>query len=160
MALLPVGLSLVRTEREPLAIRICQAESAGPAFFVSVARLSIERFRKLAGKMTLPQGIRVGSKAAREHQQSWEELYCRTVILGWTGLTLQNFESLLAGEDAVGGIDVNEWKKANRELPFSQDLALYIYRNTWADRFGDRIFTALRDGADQDVEEEDEKNVD
>ncbi len=159
MSMLPSGLSLVPFARAPIDVRICQAETVGPAFVVKINRLSIEKFRALAAKMSLPSGIRVGSKAAREHQRQWEDLYCRTVIIGWSGLIVQNVESLLAGDETIGGEDIASWKAKQREIPFDLDLAVYLYRNTWADRFGDLIFAALREGAEQEAEEEDEKNV-
>ena len=158
MSLLPEGLELVKTEKEPIPVRICQAEGSGPWFTVMVNPLSVDRFKRLLSKSQPPGNIRPTSKSARDHQAKFERTYCNAVIADWTGLTVQNFEEVLAGEEVLSGSHVEEWRETGKEIEHSLDLATYIYQNSWADKFSNPIFTTLQDGATEEEEEEDEKN--
>lgn len=158
MSLLPEGLELVKTEKEPIAVRICQAEGSGPWFTVMVNPLSVDRFKRLLGKANPPANVRPNSKAAREYTAKFERTYCKAVIADWEGLTVANLEDLLAGEEMITGDLIEEYRETGKEIEFSLDLATYIYQNSWADKFSNPIFTAIQDGVAEDQEEEDEKN--
>tara|TARA_R110000824_G_scaffold88263_1_gene217081 strand:- start:1179 stop:1661 length:483 start_codon:yes stop_codon:yes gene_type:complete len=158
MSLLPEGLELVKIEKEPIPVRICQAEGSGPWFTVLVNPLSVDRFKRLLSKSTLPGGMRPNTKSARDHQAKFERTYCKAVIADWTGLTVQNFEEVLAGEESLMGESVEAWKEEGKEIEHSLDLAVYIYQNSWADKFSNPIFTVIQDGVTEEEEEEDEKN--
>jgi|TARA_R100001163_G_C5011018_1_gene156928 hypothetical protein len=158
MSLLPKGLELVKTEKEPIPVRICQAEGSGPWFTVMVNPLSVDRFKRLLSKSNPPANVRPNSKAARDYTAKFERTYCKAVIADWSGLTIANLEDLLAGEDMISGDAVDDYRESGEEIEFSLDLATYIYQNSWADKFSNPIFTAIQDGVSEEEEEEDEKN--
>ena len=158
MSLLPAGLELVKTEKEPIPVRICQAEGSGPWFTVMVNPLSVDRFKRLLAKSSPPSNVRPHSKAARDYTAKFERTYCKAIIAGWSGLTVANLEDLLAGEDMISGDAIEEFRASAEEIDYSLDLAAYIYQNSWADKFSNPLFTAIQDGASEEEEEEDEKN--
>jgi len=158
MSLLPEGLQLVKEELEPIPVRICQAESSGPWFVVRVNPIPVDKFKRLLAKSSPPSNVRPGSKAAQDHASKFERMYCKAVVRDWEGLTVDNFESLLAGEEVLTGDSMDEWRQEGREIPFSLDLCVYLYQNSWAEKFSNPIFTAVQDRAAEDEEEEEEKN--
>lgn len=158
MSLLPDGLQLVKDELEPLPVRICQADTAGPWFVVSVNPIPVDKFKRLLQKANPPSNVRAGSKAANDFQSKFERTYCKVIIQGWSGLTISNFEHLLAGAEVVSGDDLDDWRESGKEIPYSLDLAVYLYQNSWAEKFSNPVFTAVQDRATEDQEEEEEKN--
>lgn len=156
MEILPSGLSFVEKTSEPIPVQICKASPDGPWFTVYVNRLSVGRFRDLVSKNNAPSGIRSGSKAAKEYQAKFEEAYCKAVIADWDGLTINNFEFLLP-DRKIGGEAAEDFRREGKEMAFSVDLAAMLYRETWSDQFGDRIFAVLKEGVDEDEAERQEK---
>lgn len=156
MDILPSGLSFVESSSEPLPVQICKASPDGPWFTVHVNRLSVGRFRDLVSKNNAPSGIRTGSKAAKEYQSKFEEAYCKAVIADWEGLTIANFEFLLP-DRKIGGDTAEDFRSNDKELEFTVPLAALVYRETWSDQFGDKLFAALKEGVDEDEAETQEK---
>lgn len=158
MSLLPEGLQLVKEELDPIPVRICQDNPTGPWFIVHVEPIAVDKFKRLLTKSSPPSNVRAGSKAAQEHTAKFERMYCKAVVRGWEGLTVDNFESLLAGQESLTGDSMEEWREAGKEIPFSVDLCVYLYQNSWAEKFSNPIFTAIQERGSEDQDEEDEKN--
>jgi len=156
MGMLPEGLSFVRAEREPVWVDIIQSDLTKPKFRVKVGQLSVDRFKRLLSKSTLPAGVRPNSKAAEQHAHQFNVKYCKTVVLGWEGLTVENLEAILAGDDVLAGDALEEWRESGREMQHSNELAVYLHENTWAENYSNKIFEALQAGAEVDGEIEEE----
>lgn len=149
MDILPSGLNFVEQNAEPLPVQICKASPDGPWFTVFVNRLSVARFRDLVSKNNAPAGIRAGSKAAKEYAAKFEEAYVKAVVADWEGLTIDNFEFLLP-DRKIGGDAADKFREEGNEMAFTVNLGALIYRETWSDQFGDKLFAALKEGVDED----------
>jgi hypothetical protein len=147
---LPAGLRLVATKKEPIKVRITKADP-NVAFTCFIARMSAEQITKLGERATLPPGVRPGSPAAKKHQQEYQEYYCKKVIVGWEGLTIDNLRDIWRGDQEI------EADKSVTEIPYTPEFASFLMTNTLGSRFGALISNALINGADEDEEEREEK---
>lgn len=154
MALLPNGLELVEDD-EPISLPICRANPDGPWFQLYVRRISVDRFRSLSQRNQAPQGTKPGSKAAKLHEQKFIESFCRTTLSGWEGLTVDNWEELLPGAK-ISGDSAEDWRDKGKELPFSLELAGYLYQKVWPDKFSDLILRAIKEGVDESEQEDED----
>jgi len=156
MSIFPKGLELVRDE-EPIPVRICRADPAGPWFVIHVNRVSASKFRAVSQRYAAPAGTKPGSKAAKLHEAKFVEAFCRTSLAGWEGLTLDNYEELVPGS-RFSGEAMDDWRSKRRELPFSMEVATDLYRDTWPDKFSDLIIRAMKEGVEEaEAEDEDRK---
>lgn len=154
-SILPAGISL-RENAEPIRLQIAKAEIDGPWLTVYVNRMGVEDFRRLTSRLKRPAGIREGSKAERDYEAKFTDQLVRRSIAGWDGMTVANFASLLPPKYAL---EDSEDRPAGYEIPFSHELAVWIQSNAFGDRWADKIMTALRDGSEEDlIEEEEVKN--
>lgn len=155
MSLLPTGLELVQ-EEDTLELRICRASPDEPWFCIDVRRISVERFRSLSQRSAAPAGTKPGSKAAKLHEQKFVESFVRSTMASWSGLTVGNWEDLLPGSK-ISGDEAEEWRKDSKEIPFSLELATYLYQKVWPDKFSDLILRAIKEGVEEAEEEDEER---
>lgn len=157
--LLPKGLRFVE-RTEPINVEINRADPDGPAFIVEVARISREKFSELVARNRVSGNIDPNSKAAKKADARFQESFCRKAIIGWRGLTTENLRELLPHVnieiDEDEGADASEYESGNKEIPYSHELAVFLYRKTWGDDFGEPIFRALKTGSEEDQDREEE----
>ena len=155
MALLPGGLEVVQSD-DAINLPVCRANPDGPWFALWVKRISVDRFRSLSQRNAAPQGTKPGSKAAKLHEQKFIDSFVKTTLDGWEGLTVENWEDLLPGS-TIGGDEAEEWRKDQKEIPFSLELASYLYQKVWPDKFSDLILRAIKEGVDEAESEDEER---
>ena len=75
----------------------------------------------------------------------------RKIVVGWEGLTVDNFEEC----DASGRkVELGENADASVEIPFSHEAAAYLFVNSWGAKMVDPILEAVRTAAEKDEDEE------
>ena len=156
--LLAKGLRFVE-RTEPINVEINRSDPDGPAFVVEVARISREKFAELVARNRVSGNIDPNSKAAKKADAKFQESFCRKAIVGWRGLTTDNLKELLPHvniEFDADEADASEYESGQKEIPYSHDLAVFLYRKTWGDDFGEPIFRALKSGSEEDQDREDE----
>jgi|DEB0MinimDraft_6_1074348.scaffolds.fasta_scaffold03513_3 hypothetical protein len=152
MSILPEGLSF-REVKEPLKLRLVKSESAGPWFTVFINRLGVEDFRRLTSRMKRPAGVREGSKAEREYEAKFTEALVEKAIAGWEGCTPSNLQALLPPKFKI---EDSEDRPEGFEIPFSHELAVWIHNHAFGDQWSERVMSALREGSEEDLDEEEE----
>ena len=146
MSMLPSGLELLDAP-DFVPLRICKADPDGPWFTVSIKRISVGQFRALAQRHAAPAGVKPGTRAGQQHEAKFVEAFTRAVIEGWEGLTLENWEAMFPGA-RIGGESQGEWRKSQKQIPYTPELAAHIYAKAWPDRFGDLVLQTIREGAE------------
>jgi len=152
MSVLPAGMSL-REIKEPMNLRIAKAGINEPWLIVYVNRMGVEDFRRLMSRMKRPAGVREGSKAEREYEEKFTDQLVRKSILGWEGMTIENFKSLLPPKYAV---EDDADRPEGYEIPYSHELAVFIQNKAFGDRWAEKIMSCLREGSEEELEEEEE----
>ena len=147
---LPDGLSLEDASDRTTDVEIT-TDSEGTTFSLEVKRLSPAEFQRVArqlGKGVAP-GIRPGSAAAERAETQVMTNLAKRVLVSWSGLTPENFETL----DASGRkVNVGEGAEGI-EIPFSIEAAAYLLRNSWGADLIDPILAAVKSKADEEEEE-------
>jgi hypothetical protein len=152
------GLELVDNEEEVVPTTIVQSEDDGPAFVVDVRIMPIKEYRKVFSKLNREQtgGFRANNSA----QDKMDKDYLDRVIVSWKGLTIANWESIVRDGKKFEGPNVEKLRKSKAEIPHSPENAFYLYRNTWPQDFGNKIFDVVQAGAEaQEAEEEELKKA-
>ena len=149
---LPEGVTFeeIPTEDQLIPTNICQADDAGPAFSVNVRILPIKEYRAVFNKIKDNTG---GFRQSNSANDKVDRDYLKRVIKGWSGLTLDNWNLIVRDGKKLSG-------PKNAEIQYSEDAAFYLYRNTWPQDFGNKIFEVVQAGAEeQEVEEEEVKKA-
>lgn len=157
MNLLPAGLKIVE-KTEPIRVEICRADPDGPAFVVEVKRMSKEQFTDLVERNKLPPNVDPKSKTAKKLDLKFQNQLCKKAIIDWEGLTVDNFKELFPHSDVEidsEETDADAYASGAACIPYSHDLAVYIYRKSWGDEFAGPIFEALKNGSNEDEDADD-----
>lgn len=124
----------------------------GTTFSIEVRRLNPSEFQRVARQLGkgVPPGVRPGSAAAERAESKVMENLAKRVMIGWSGLTIENFESCDAsGRKVKVGKDAE-----SAEIPYSVEAAAYLLRNSWGSDLIDPILAAVKSKADEDEAEE------
>lgn len=150
---LPDGLTLVESDDRTTDVEIT-TDKAGKTFTIEVRRLNPSEFQRVARQLGngVPPGVRPGSAAAERAEAKVMENLAKRVIVGWSGLSIENFETC----DASGRkVDVGEGAE-DVEIPYSVEAAAYLLRNSWGSDLVDPILAAVKSKAEE--QEADEGN--
>lgn len=153
MGFLPEGLELERSDEELVPVNICQADDDGPSFVVQVRMLPIKEYRKVFRRLQQDQG---GFRQNNSQQDKVDRDYLDKVVVGWDGLTIANWNALVRDGKKITGDNVDEFEKKKAEIPHSSDAAFYVYRNSWPQDFGNKVFEVVQQGAEEEYEEEED----
>ena len=147
------GLELVESDDRIEEVVIHQEDDAGPAFKVSVRILPIKEYRSVFAKLN-NQNTTGGARQSQAAQDKVDRDYLTRVVKGWSGLTLDNWEAIVRDGKKITGAKADEMRKKNYEIPHSDDLSFYLYRNTWPQDYGNKVFDVVQAGATEDEEAE------
>ena len=151
---LPEGLELEEDDSNLVDCKIHQEEDDGPIFTVKVRILPVREYRKIFAKL---QGRDTGGfRSNNAAQDKVDRDYLEKVVKGWSGLTVANWNSLVRDGKKIGGEKAAAFEKKKEEIPFSQEACFYLYRNTWPQDFGNKVFDLLQDGAAEEEEYEED----
>lgn len=154
-AFLPEGYALESADDKVIPVTICQGTDEDPPFVVDVRVLPIKEYRSVFAKLQRSQDG--GFRQTKDAQDKVDRDYLDRVVKGWKGLTAGNWNYLV--RDGKKLITENS-VVAKKEIGHSTDAAFYMYRNTWPQDFGNKIFEAVQAGAaEQEEEEEDLKKA-
>jgi len=142
-----------REVQEPIRLKLTKAGMGEPWFTVFINRMGVEDFRRLTSRMKRPAGIRDGSKADREYEAKFTDALVGKAISGWEGCTVANLSAILPPKFKI---EDEEDRPADYEIPYSHELAVWIHTNAFGDQWSDKIMNALREGSEEDIEEEEE----
>lgn len=151
---LPEGLELEEDESNIVDCKIHQEEEDGPIFTVKVRILPVREYRKIFSKLQGKDGG--GFRSTNAAQDKVDRDYLEKVIKGWRGLTIANWNALVRDGKKIGGENASSFAKKKEEIPFSQEACFYLYRNTWPQDFGNKVFDLLQDGAAEEEEYEED----
>lgn len=154
MSFLPEGLSVGESKDVVETITICQADDAGPVFELDVKVLPIKEYRKIFRK--LGNADNANPRAQQTLQDKVDKDYIAKVIKGGRGLTVANWEETVCDGKGLEGDDIDEWRKTNREIEVTTDVVFYLYRNSWPQNFGNKIFETVQGGFQEAEEDEDD----
>tara|TARA_Y100000385_G_scaffold161498_1_gene167484 strand:- start:499 stop:975 length:477 start_codon:yes stop_codon:yes gene_type:complete len=158
MSFLPDGLELEENDDNLVDVYVCQADEAGPKFNLKVRILPIKEYRSVFAKLNQTEGG--GFRKNQNNQDKVDRDYLRRVVKGWEGLTVSNWNEIVRDGRKLGGDKLSTFEKNQTEIEFSEDACFYIYRNTWPQDFGNKIFDILQAGAAEEEEyEEDLKKI-
>lgn len=149
---LPTGMSLSEPEDTTKQVEIC-TDVNGVTFTVEVKKLSPSQFQAVARQLGqgVPKGVKPGSPAAERAETTIMRNLSRKIVVGWEGLTVDNFEEC----DASGRkVELGESADASVEIPFSHEAAAYLFVNSWGAKIVDPILEAVRTAAEKDEDEE------
>ena len=146
---LPTGFELDEAEDRTTEVEIT-TDDRGVTFSIEVKRLSPAEFARVARALGkgVPPGVRAGSAAAEKAEEKVMTNLAKRVILGWSGLTAQNFECM----DASGRKVRVEEGAEGIEIPYSVEAASYLLRNSWGTDLVDPILKAVKSKADEEEE--------
>jgi hypothetical protein len=153
-AFLPEGFALEEADDKILPVTICQGTDEDPPFTVEVRVLPIKEYRAVYNKLN--RGTEGGGfRQNKDAQDKVDRDYLNRVVKGWSGLTAGNWNYLVRdGKKLV--INASDSKTVKSQIVYSQDAAFYLYRNTWPQDFGNKIFETVQAGALEQEEEEEE----
>ena len=154
MGFLPEDLELAAANVDTIPVTICQAEDDGPAFVVDIKQLPVKEYRKIFQKQQAQAsgGFRASKNAADKSDKEYLEKVCA----GGSGLTVANWEFIVKDGRGLTGDNIAVWRKEKKEIPVNQDVLFYLYRNTWPDDFGNKIFEVVQGNAAELEEDEDD----
>lgn len=144
------GFELEQLEDDVVDVPIIQAEESGPTFTVKVRILPIKEYRKVFAKLNQTGGGFRQSKAA---QDKVDKDYLEKVVKGWSGLSVDNWNAICRDGNVLKAPEGVSSEDA--VVKFSLDAAFYLYRNTWPQDFGNKIFDVVQEGA-QALEDKEE----
>lgn len=146
------GLELVDSDDKLEDVVICQADDAGPAFKVKVRILPIKEYRTVFNKLNNVSGG--GARQTQAAQDKVDRDYLQRVVKGWSGLTLDNWEMIVRDGRKIAGPKAEELRKKGHEIDHTDEVSFYLYRNTWPQDYGNKIFEVVQAGAAEQEEEE------
>ena len=151
---LPEGLELEEDEGNLVDCKIHQEEDDGPIFTVQVRILPVREYRKIFAKL---QGRDTGGfRSTNAAQDKVDRDYLEKVIRSWSGLTVANWNSLVRDGKRIGGSKAESFTKRKEEIPYSKEACFFLYRNTWPQDFGNKVFDLLQEGAAEEEEYEED----
>lgn len=136
---LPEGFEFEDIEMEPIPVPIITADDDGPTFTVLVNALPIKEYRSIFSRITR-QDTTGGARQTQANQDRTDRDYLVKVVAGWTGLTIANWNALVRDKRVLKG-------PKNGEISHTDELSFYIYRNTWPQDYGNKIFEVVQAGA-------------
>lgn len=154
MSFLPDGLELEDIDDNLVDVYVCQADESGPKFSLKVRVLPIKEYRAVFAKLNQSEGG--GFRKNQSNQDKVDRDYLKRVVKGWSGLTVSNWNEIVRDGRKLGGEKMEEYAKQHTEIDFSDDACFYLYRNTWPQDFGNKIFDVLQAGAAEEEEYEEE----
>lgn len=146
------GLELVESEDRIEEVVIHQEDDAGPAFKVLVRILPIKEYRSVFAKLN--NTSTGGARQSQAAQDKVDRDYLTRVVKGWSGLTIANWEAIVRDGKKITGVKADQMRKSNYEIPHSDDLSFYLYRNTWPADYGNKVFDTVQAGANEQEQEE------
>lgn len=150
-AFLPEGYALEDDDNKIIPVTICQGTDEDPPFVVDVRVLPIKEYRAVFAKLQKSQDG--GFRQAKDAQDKVDRDYLNKVVRGWNGLTPGNWNYLVRdGKKLV--VDSSLTGNVKKEIAFSAEAVFYLYRNTWPQDFGNKVFEAVQAGAAEQEEEE------
>lgn len=156
MSFLPEGLVLEEDADNTVDTLIIQVDESEPAFNIKVRTLPIKEYRQVFAKLNRQEG---GSfRQTNALQDKVDRDYLKRVIAGWSGLTVDNWNAIVRDGKKLK-VDPVLAAKAKADgkpvtIDYSDDVAFYLYRNTWPQDFGNKIFDVVQAGAAEQEEEE------
>ena len=145
------GFELEELEDDKVDVPIVQAEDDGPTFTAKVRLLPIKEYRKVFAKLNQQGGGFRQNKAA---QDKVDKDYLERVVKGWEGLTVDNWNAICRDGNVLKAPE--GVKPEDAVVKFSQEALFYLYRNTWPQDFGNKVFDVVQEGAAAlEAEEED-----
>lgn len=156
MSFLPEGLTLEESTDNVVETLIVQTDESQPAFKVNVRILPIKEYRQVFAK--LQRQDTGGFRQNNAVQDKVDRDYLKRVISGWSGLTVDNWNAIVRDGKTLK-VDPATAAKAKADgksvvIEYSDDVAFYLYRNTWPQDFGNKIFDVVQAGAAEQEEEE------
>ncbi len=156
MSFLPEGLTLEESTDNVVETLIVQTDESQPAFKVNVRILPIKEYRQVFAK--LQRQDTGGFRQNNAVQDKVDRDYLKRVISGWSGLTVDNWNAIVRDGKTLK-VDPATAAKAKTDgksvtIEYSDDVAFYLYRNTWPQDFGNKIFDVVQAGAAEQEEEE------
>jgi hypothetical protein len=144
VSFLPKEFTFEDAEDKVIDCQIVQADPLGPAFVVKVRQMQVAEYRKVFEKLN--KGNQTGGfRSNKTLNDKVDRDYLKRAIVDWSGLTPDNFNAICrSGKKLVGPKD--------GEIQYSEDVAFYLYRNTFPSDFGDPIWETLKNGAEEDEE--------
>ena len=143
MSFLPEGLELEELSEDIVDVYVCQADDAGPAFKLKVRILPIKEYRSVFAKLQ-GQDTTGGFRKGQANQDKVDRDYIKRVVKGWEGLTVKNWNDLVRDGKKLSGSKLTQFERTNAQIEFSEEAAFYLYRNTWPQDFGNKIFDVLQ----------------
>lgn len=157
MSFLPEGLSIGDDKDIVETVTICQAEDDGPAFELDIKVLPIKEYRKIFRRLNTADNA-----TARQQQTMQDKVdkdYLAKVVSAGRGLTVANWEFVVNDSKGLSGDDIDKWREQKKEIEVTPNVIFYIYRNSWPQNFGNKIFDVVQGNYDDALEdEEDLKN--
>lgn len=158
MSFLPEGLVLEEDSDNIVETVIVQTDESQPAFKVNVRVLPIKEYRQVFAKLQRQDS---GSfRQTNALQDKVDRDYLKRVISSWSGLTVDNWNAIVRDGKHLK-VDAVTAEKAKRDgkpimVDYTEDVAFYLYRNTWPQDFGNKIFDIVQAGAAEQEEEEEQ----
>jgi len=119
----------------PVDVEILTASETDPAFFVHCMFVDGRELESIV-EASMVRG-RTGQMEA--DNDKYRVQFVKKNFTGWTGLTLGNFIRMLPGR--AGTIDPEAWYAdyPDGEMPFSEEAALLLYRETTVEMFFNKV---------------------
>ena len=149
VSFLPSGFTIEQAEDKVLDCHIVQADPLGPAFVCKIRQMPVKEYRKVFEKLNANQsGGGFRNKTAQNDKVDRD--YLKRAIIDWTGLTVENWNAICRDGNVLNG-------PKEGLIQYSEDAAFYLYRNTFPSDFGDPIWETLKNGAEEQEQEEEAK---
>lgn len=149
VSFLPKGFNIEEDDTKPLNCQIIQADPLGPAFVVHVRKMPVVEYRKVFDKLN--KGNQTGGfRSNKALNDKVDRDYLKRAVVGISGLTVDNYNAIVRDGNKLvleKGID------KNTEIQYSEDLIFYLYRNSFPSDFGDMIWETLKNGAEEQEEQ-------
>jgi hypothetical protein len=142
---LPSGFELEDASDKTIDCFVCQVDDLSPPFTLQIKIIPIKEYRKIFEKLNKQDTG--GFRKSNSLNDKVDRDYLRRVVSGWSGLSTENWNSLVKDGRVLKG-------PKNGTIEYSEDACFYIYRNSWPDDFSNKIFDVLKSGAEEQEEEE------
>lgn len=143
---LPTGYELEEVEDKIVDCPIIQADDLGPTFTVKVRLMPVKEYRKVFEKLN-QQSNTGGFRKSNTLNDKVDKDYLKRAVVDWSGLSCDNWNAICRDGRVLKG-------PKGGTIEHSEEACFHLYRNTFPSDFGDKVWEILKNGAEEQEEEE------